>query len=79
VVKPLNSLLMLSPGSETGGGRQPSIVGMLPSLDTKMTLAKIWVTVYDYYPGELYRPSGFAVRQSAIHFIYTDAYKKAHP
>ena len=79
VVKPLNSLLMLSPGSETGGRRQPSIVGMLPSLDTKMTLAKIWVTVYDYYPGELYRPSGFAVRQSAIHFIYTDAYKKAHP
>jgi hypothetical protein len=78
VVKPMNSLLMLSPGSETSGGGQSSIVGILPSLDTKMGLARIWVTVYDYYPGELYRPSGFGIRQSDIRFIYTDAYKQAH-
>jgi hypothetical protein len=78
VVKPLNSLLMLSPGSETSGGWQSPIVGMLPSLDTKMTFARIWVTVYDYYPGELYRPSGFAVRQADIRFIYTGSYKETH-
>lgn len=76
--KPADSLLFLSPGSSEGGGWEPSIMRMLPSVDAKMTHARIWVTEFDYASGALNRPSGFAIRNVDVFFTYSDAYKSRH-
>jgi hypothetical protein len=76
VTKPLDSLFIIAGGGEGGG--QPPIVQMLPSLDTRLTHVRIWVTVYDELLGELNRPVGFAIKNVDVYFKYTDAYKKTH-
>jgi hypothetical protein len=78
VTLPVDSLLALSPGSEDGGGGEPPIIQMLPSLDTKMTHARIWVRVYDNAVGELNRPAGFAIKNIDIFFEYSVPYQQKH-
>jgi hypothetical protein len=69
VTMPLDSLMTLSPTGE-------SFVRMLPSLDTNLTHARIWTTVYDFLLDEYNRPRAFAFRQIDIYFTYTERYKR---
>ena len=78
VRKAEDSLLVLSPGSANGGGRENSFMEFLPSLDTRMTHTRIWITVYNSYLGELNRPVGFTIRCIDVYFRYSDAYRAKH-
>jgi hypothetical protein len=78
VTLPEDSLLLLVPGSSGGGGGEESYMQFLPSLDTKMTAAHIWATVYDSYLGQLNFPVGFAIRDFDVYFKYTAAYLANH-
>jgi len=51
----------------------------LPSLDTKMTHAHLWATVYDSYLGQLNFPTGFMIREFDVYFRYSAAYMAKHP
>ena len=79
VTMPQDSLLLLVPGSSGGGGGERSYMRFLPSLDTKMTHAHIWVTVYDSYLGILNQPAAFMIRDFDVYFKYTAAYRAKHP
>jgi hypothetical protein len=74
VTLPEDSLLLLVPGSRNGGGGEESFMQFLPSLDTKMTHAHIWVTVYDSYLGILNQPAAFMIRDFDVYFKYSAAY-----
>ncbi len=76
VTLPVDSLLLLVPGSSGGG--EESYMQFLPSVDTKMTHAHIWATVYDSYLGQLNFPAGFMIRDFDIYFKYTTAYRAKH-
>jgi hypothetical protein len=65
VTLPEDSLFVIA-----GGGRQ--VVQFLPSMDTKMTRARIWVTVSDHLLGELNRPVGQTIRTVDLYFKYND-------
>jgi hypothetical protein len=69
VTMPLDSLMTLSPSGE-------AFAQMLPSLDTNLTHARIWTTVYDFLLDDYNRPRAFAFRQIDIYFTYTERYKK---
>ena len=75
---PEDSLFMFSPGSTNGGGGEPSIMKVLPSLDTRLTHVRVWVTVYDQAISDYNRPAGFAIRPLDIYFKYSPAYLAAH-
>ncbi len=78
VTLPEDSLLLLVPGSSGGGGEEESYMQFLPSVDTKMTKAHIWVTVYDSYLGQLNFPVGFKIRNFEVYFKYSAAYLAKH-
>jgi hypothetical protein len=68
VTEPLDSLFMLA-------GRGGSwIVGALPSLDPKMTHARIWTTVRDFFL-DFNRPTGITVKNCDVYFRYSEAYR----
>lgn len=69
-----DSLFTIMSGGTNGGGGQSCLNMVLPSIDVKMTHARIWVTVYDFVYGTYNRPSAFAIRQADIYFKYSDAY-----
>jgi hypothetical protein len=79
VTLPEDSLLLLVPGSANGGGGEESYMQFLPSLDTKMTHAHLWATVYDSYLGQLNFPTGFMIREFDVYFRYSAAYMAKHP
>lgn len=65
VTLPEDSLFVIA-----GGSRQ--VVQFLPSMDTKMTHARIWVTVSDHLLGELNRPVGQTIRTVDLYFKYAE-------
>jgi hypothetical protein len=69
VTQPLDSLFVIAGG---GNGHGPAIVRFLPSLDHKMTRARIWVTASDNLLGELNRPVGQTIRTVDLYFKYAD-------
>jgi len=79
VTLPEDSLLLLVPGSANGSGGEESYMQFLPSLDTKMTHAHLWATVYDSYLGQLNFPTGFMIREFDVYFRYSAAYMAKHP
>jgi hypothetical protein len=76
VTKPVDSLFFIPGVGE--GGWQPPIMQVLPPVDTKMTHARLWVTVYDWALGEENRPVGFAIKNVDIYFTYSAAYAQKH-
>lgn len=69
VTQPLDSLFVITGG---GNGNGPAIVRFLPSLDHKMTHARIWVTASDNLLGELNRPVGQTIRTVDLYFKYAE-------
>ena len=65
VTMPLDSLFMLMPGGN-------SRAALLPSIDKKLTHAKLWVSVFDTYLGEFNRPIGFTIKNADLYFKYAD-------
>jgi hypothetical protein len=49
-------------------------VPSLPSLDPKMTHARIWVTVRDAYI-DFNRPVGITIHTADVYFKYSEAYR----
>jgi hypothetical protein len=48
---------------------------LLPPLDTSITHINLWVQIYDYYLGELFRPYGSTTKETRINFKFTQGYK----
>jgi hypothetical protein len=71
VTQPLDSLFVIV--SEGAGGEMgaPPVVKFLPSVDSRMTRARIWVTVSDMLYGERNRPVGQTTRTVDLNFKYT--------
>lgn len=70
VTMPLDSLFVIV-GAGQGGG-QPPVMQFLPSLDKKMTCARIWVTVSDFLYGDFNRPTGQTTRVVDLNFKYAE-------
>ncbi len=72
VSKDPDSLLIVDPD-----GTWPSLAWIEPPLDIDMKHFRIWLMVYDEFPGEIVSSKGYAMRTVDGVFKFTDAYKKS--